>query len=345
MKDLCRSLIAGSIALFSVCSAQSFALEGAGASFPYPLYYAWSAEYAEAGGGNVAYESVGSSEGVRRISSRDVDFGASDRPLTVEELKNNRLIQFPMEIGGVVPVVRVDELSEADLRLSAQTLARIFLGEISEWNDPAVRADNPGLALPHLPITPVHRSDGSGTTFIFSHYLEQVSEQWRSTLGVGSRLAWPTGIAADGNGGVAARVGETDGAIGYVEFTYALANGLRSLKLRNREGEFVAPTPESFQAAAAGADWASEPGFGVVLTNQPGAESWPITGASFILMPIDGDPNTRDELFEFWKWCYAKGDEITDRLNYVPIPPTVESLVAEMWRSSFQISNLSATPR
>jgi len=309
-------------------------LNGAGATFPYPIYAQWADTYRKVTGVGLNYQSIGSGGGIAQIKARTVDFGASDAPLKKGELETIGLIQFPMIIGGVVPVVNLKGLAAGSVKLSAKALADIYLGTLTKWNDPALVALNPGVALPDQDITVVHRADGSGTTWIFTNYLDKVSADWHAKVGCSKEVAWPAGIGGKGNEGVAAYVQRVPGAIGYVEYAYALQNKLAHALLQNRAGRFVAPNEEGFQAAAAGADWAGTPGFAVVLTDQPGDASWPITGASFVLLYKDQANAARAKaMLDFFAWSLESGDEAARKLDYVPLPDTVVKLVEALWRA------------
>ncbi len=319
-------------ALFGYSAANAQTLNGAGATFPFPVYSKWAYEYNKITGLKLNYQSIGSGAGIAQIKARTVDFGASDAPLTVDELNKAGLAQFPMVIGGVAPVLNVEGIKPGQIRFTPGLLADIFLGAVKNWNDPAIRAANPGVKLPNRAITVVHRSDGSGTTWIFTNYLDKVSPAWHSKVGADKAVSWPAGVGGKGNEGVAAYVQRLDGAIGYVEFAYALQNKMTYAMLRNQAGEFVSPTIESFQAAAANADWKSAPGFSVVLTDQPGKASWPITGASFILVyKAQKDAKTAKDMLSFFDWCYKNGDATARGLFYVPMPEAVVKLVENMW--------------
>jgi phosphate transport system substrate-binding protein len=319
----------------TVCTTRGFAgeiISGAGATFPYPIYARWAYDYAKATDVRLNYQSIGSGGGIQQIRAKTVDFGASDAPMKLEELEKSGLIQFPMIIGGVVPVVNIKGIGATTLRLDGKTLADIFLGAIKSWNDPRIRALNPDIEPPTKNITVVHRSDGAGTTWIFTHYLAAVSPDWKNRVGADKAVRWPTGLGGKGNEGVAAYVKRVDGAIGYVEYAYASQNGLSSVLLCNKEGNFVAPTSETFQAAAAGADWSGTPGMAVVLVDQPGNDSWPITGASFIL--VHRDHENREKItgvLKFFDWCYKNGAAAALNLHYVPLPERVVTLVEELW--------------
>ena len=330
---LYRSLIAaGAIALAAVTSAQAADISGAGASFPYPIYTKWADAYKKETGIGLNYQSIGSGGGIKQIQAKTVTFGASDMPLKAEELDKSGLVQFPTVLGGVVPVVNIDGIKPGDIVLDGPTLAKIFLGEVKTWNDPAIKKLNPNAELPAQAIAVIHRSDGSGTTFIFTDYLSKVSPEWKSKVGSNTSVEWPTGIGAKGNEGVANNVGQTKGSIGYVEYAYAKQNKLTFTKLINTDGKSVAPTAESFQAAAASADWTGTPGFGVILTSEPGAESWPIAGATFILIHKQPqDPANAAEALKFFAWAYKNGDKMAEELDYVPMPDKVVSAIQEVW--------------
>ena len=280
-----RRLLAAAVAVAAASGSASAAdISGAGATFPYPIYAKWADAYKQKTGNAMNYQSIGSGGGIKQITSKTVDFGASDMPLKGEQLQKEGLAQWPMVMGGVVPVINLQGIQPGQLKLDGETLGEIYVGNIKKWNDPKIAQLNPGVTLPDKAIAPVYRSDGSGTTFLFTDYLSKVDPEFKQKVGSGTSVQFPSGIGGKGNEGVAAMAGRTDGAIGYVEYAYALQNKLNYAQMKNRDGKFVSPEIKTFQAAAAGADWNSEPGFGVVLTNQPGAESWPITGATFILM-------------------------------------------------------------
>ncbi|HEX7968476.1 MAG TPA: phosphate ABC transporter substrate-binding protein PstS, partial [Stellaceae bacterium] len=278
----------GALAIFGAAAAPHLArateISGAGATFPYPIYAKWAEAYKAKTGISMNYQSIGSGGGIKQITAKTVNFGASDMPLKPEELDKNGLTQWPMIMGGVVPVVNVRGIQPGQLKLDGPTLADIYLGKITKWDDAAIKKLNPDAKLPSMAIAPIYRSDGSGTTFIYTNYLSKVSPEWSEKVGNNTSVEWPTGIGGKGNEGVAALSARTAGAIGYVEYAYALQNKLTYAKLVNKEGNAVEPDSNSFQAAAANADWQTAPGFYLLLTDQPGKESWPITGASFILV-------------------------------------------------------------
>jgi len=325
------SLGAGMLALGGTPWA-AITVNGAGASFPYPIYSQWAEKYNNLTGTKVNYQSIGSGGGISQIKAKTVDFGASDAPLKEAELKSSGLVQFPMIIGGVVPVVNVPGIKAGDLVLTGKVLADIYLGNIDNWNDPAIHKLNPKVKLPDKAITVVHRSDGSGTTWLFTNYLDKVSGDWSRKVGCDKSVAWPVGIGAKGNEGVAAMVKQAQGAIGYVEYAYAVQSKLAYVKMRNREGRVVAPTIESFQLAAANANWKSAPGFYVVLTDQTGDASWPITGASYILVQKkQADTDKAKAMLKFFDWALKQGGDMAEKLNYVPLPDNVVRLVEGSW--------------
>jgi phosphate transport system substrate-binding protein len=328
-----RSMSAAAGAVLLVSAAQAADISGAGATFPYPLYAKWAEAYKAKTGIGLNYQSIGSGGGIKQIKSRTVDFGASDMPLKAEDLKQSGLIQFPTVMGGVVPVVNVKGIQPGQLKLSGELVADIYLGKVTKWNDPAIAKLNAGVSLPNQAIAVVHRSDGSGTTFIFADYLSKVSSEWKSKVGANTSLQWPTGIGGKGNEGVAANVSRTDGAIGYVEYAYAKQNKLAYALMQNQAGKFVAPDSESFQSAAASADWEKSPAYDILLTNQPGDKSWPITGATFILMYEKSEkPEIAKQVMDFFAWAYASGDKMADALDYVPMPNKVVGLVENTWK-------------
>jgi phosphate transport system substrate-binding protein len=327
---------AGLLAAVAIAPATG-EVSGSGATFPYPIYAAWAEAYKKETGIAVSYQSIGSGAGIQQIQDKEVTFGASDMPLKAEDLERFGLVQFPTVLGGVVPVFNVEGIKSGDLTLDGPTLARIFLGEIRSWNHAALRKLNPNVKLPPLPITVVHRSDGSGTTFVFTDYLSKVSPNWRSKVGSITSVDWPTGVGARGNEGVAATVARTKGAIGYVEYAYAKPKRLAYAALVNREGKAVAPAVASFTAAAARANWEQTPGFGVILINEPGAETWPITSATFVLMHRQpADPAAARGALEFFAWAYAKGGKLAEELDYVPMPANVIAMVQRLWASEIK---------
>lgn len=326
-----RVLVSGVVAAgaFSSAWAQQEAT-GAGASFPAPLYSKWAADYNKATGVKINYQSVGSGAGLRQIEAKTVDFGASDAPLKDDELAKKGLLQFPTVIGGVVPVVNIKGISPGQIKLSGQVLGDIYLGKVTNWNDAAIKALNPGVNLPDAAIAPVRRADGSGTSFIFTNYLSKVNAEWKSKVGEGTAVNWPTGAGGKGNEGVAAFVGRLPNSIGYVEYAYVKQNKLNYVQLQNADGAFVSPEDSAFKAAAAGADWAKS--FYQILTNQPGKDAWPITGATFILMHKTQDkPAQATTSLKFFEWAYKSGDKTAADLDYVPMPDSVKNVIIKSW--------------
>ena len=327
--------------LNSSCTAPSPAadptINGAGASFPYPIYNQWAYQYQRTTGVMINYQSIGSGAGIAQIKAKTIDFGASDAPLEKQELDQAGLVQFPMVIGGVAPVVNIRGLESGGLNLTGPLLADIFLGKVKNWSDPAIAAVNRNLKLPAVDVTVVHRADGAGTTWIFTNYLCKVSREWQDRVGNNKSVSWPTGVGGKGNEGVSAYVQKINGAIGYVEFAYAFENKIPCALLQNQAGKFVSPSLDSFQAAAANADWEKAPGFYMVLTDQPGENSWPITGASFILVRKDQpDPAKARAMLKFFDWCYRSGPDAAKKLYYVPIPEKVFTLVEKDWAENLR---------
>lgn len=316
-------------------------INGAGASFPYPIYSQWAYSYEALTGLKLNYQSVGSGAGIAAIQAKTVDFGASDAPLTLAELDQHGLIQFPMVIGGVVLVVNLPGIAPGQIKLSSSVLADIYLGNITNWSDKRIKSINPDLNLPKKAIIVVHRADSSGTTWIFTNYLAKVSKEWADKVGIGRSVEWPiTGVGGRGNEGVANYVGQVVGAIGYVEFAYAVQNKLTYTQLENKAGNYVSPTIDTFAAAAANADWANAPGYYVVLVDQPGAQTWPITGASFILIHKNqNNARTAKAMLSFFDWCYRHGKEAAIALDYVPIPMNVVEMVEQLWKTSVKSGN------
>jgi phosphate transport system substrate-binding protein len=312
-------------------------ITGAGATFPYPIYAKWADAYKKATGVGMNYQSIGSGGGIKQITAKTVDFGASDAPMKGEDLEKNGLVQFPAIMGGVVPVYNLKGIKPGDIKLSGALLADIYLGKVKTWNDPAIAKLNPGVALPTQAISTVNRSDGSGTTFLFTNYLSKVNADWKSAVGEGTAVKWPSGVGGKGNEGVANYVARIDGSIGYVEYAYAKQNKLSHAQMLNKDGQLVAPSDDSFKAAAAGADWNSVPGMGVVLTDQPGKASWPITGASFILIhKVQEKPENGKEVLRFFDWSFKNGAKMADDLDYVPMPDAVVKLIQSVWKSQIK---------
>jgi len=318
-------------------SAFAADISGAGATFPYPVYAKWADAYKKETGIGLNYQSIGSGGGIKQIKAKTVTFGASDAPLPGKELDESGLAQFPMVMGGIVPVINVEGVKPGDLVIDGPTLANIFLGTIKKWDDPAIAKLNPGIKLPSQAIAIVHRSDGSGTTFNFTYYLSEASPDWKSKVGTNTAVQWPAGIGAKGNEGVANNVAQTKGSIGYVEYAYAKQNKLTHTKMINKAGKTVQPTAETFQAAAANADWNSQPGYGVILANQPGDQSWPMTAATWILL-YKKPEKTADtaSALKFFAWSYTKGDGMAKDLDYVPMPDNVVGEIQKMWAAEIK---------
>jgi phosphate transport system substrate-binding protein len=336
MKHLRLITAAGLIAVSAV-AAHALDISGAGATFPYPIYAKWADTYKKETGVGLNYQSIGSGGGIKQIQARTVVFGATDMPLKPAQLDKDGLVQFPTVLGGVVPAINVDGINPGELVLDGTTLARIFLGEVKTWDDAAIKKLNPSAKLPSQAIVVVHRSDGSGTTFLFTDYLSKISADWKSKVGANTAVEWPGGIGAKGNEGVANNVGQTKGSIGYVEYAYAKQNKMNVAKMVNKDGKTVAPTAEAFMAAAANADWEGTPGFGEILTNEPGANSWPIAGATFILIHRQPqDPVAAAEALKFFAWAYDKGDKMAQDLDYVPMPDKVVSAIKKVWATQIK---------
>lgn len=310
----------------------SIVINGAGASFPYPVYSKWAFKYESITGVKLNYQSIGSGGGISQIKAKTVDFGASDAPLQQKELTDSGLVQFPMIVGGVVPVLNCKGIAANQMKLTPELLADIFIGKVATWDDKAIKDVNPDLAFPSMPITVVHRSDASGTTWIFTNYLSKVSRAWKEKVGADKAVAWPAGVGAKGNEGVAAYVQRVDGSIGYVEYAYALQNKMVTAQMKNSTGKFVTPAIKAFQVAAANADWKNAPGYYMVLVDQPGDESWPITGASFILVHKEQpDAAHARAMLAFFDWSFRHGADIATELDYVPLPANVYEMVEETW--------------
>ena len=329
--------ITAAAALACAGASRATGITGAGATFPYPIYAKWAEAYKAQTGIGMNYQSIGSGGGIKQITAKTVDFGASDMPLKPEELDRNGLMQFPTVIGGVVPVVNIKDIGAGQLKLDGATLANIYLGKITKWNDPALVALNKDLKLPADNITVVHRSDGSGTTFIFTNYLSKVSAEWKSTVGESTAVSWKAGIGGKGNEGVAANVQRMKNTIGYVEYAYALQNKMNAVQMKNRDGQFVKPEDSSFRAAAAGAQWDKAPGFYKILTDEAGKGSWPISGATFVLMhKVQEKPATGKEVLKFFDWTYDKGGKLASDLDYVPLPENVVKLIRAAWKAQIK---------
>ena len=337
MKHWTTWAAAGCLIATTFVPANAADISGAGATFPYPIYAKWADEYKKVTGNGLNYQSIGSGGGIKQITARTVTFGASDMPLQPAELDKIGVIQFPTVMGGIVPVVNLDGVKSNELTIDGQTLAKIYLGEITKWDDAAIKKLNPNATLPSQAIALVHRSDGSGTTFIFTNYLSKVSSDWKSKVGSNTSVEWPAGIGAKGNEGVANNVTNTKGSIGYVETAYAKQNNLTTMRMVNKDGKTVTATPDAIKGAAAGADWANAPGFYMLLTDSPGDKSWPIAGATFILVPKQPkDTAAAKEALKFFEWAYAKGDEMASSLDYIPMPDSVVKLIEAKWKSEIK---------
>jgi phosphate transport system substrate-binding protein len=332
-----RMLVVMAGLLAAIAVAEATDISGAGATFPYPVYSKWADAYKQQTGIGLNYQSIGSGGGIKQIKAKTVTFGASDMPLEQKDLEQAGLVQFPMIIGGVVPVVNIKGVQGGQMVLDGPTVAAIYLGEITKWDDARIRKLNPKLALPSAAIAPIYRSDGSGTNFLFSTYLSSSYPKFKDTIGANTSVQWPVGIGAKGNEGVANMTTQTDGGIGYVEYAYAKQNKMAYTDLINSAGQRVTPDAVSFQAAAASADWANAPGYHLILTNQPGAKSWPITGASFILLyGVPPDPAATGAALKFFDWAYTNGGKMAADLDYVPLPDSVIKLVRATWKSQIK---------
>jgi len=326
-------------ALLFLLSTPSFAadLTGAGATFPYPIYSKWAEAYKAATGIGLNYQSIGSGGGIRQIKAKTVDFGASDMPLKQEELEQFGLVQFPAIIGGVVPVVNIEGIQPGQMKLTSDVIASIYMGKITKWNDKAIAELNPDLKLPQQNITVVHRSDGSGTSFLFTNWLSKTNSDWKAAVGDGTAVKWPTGVGGKGNEGVAAMVMQQKGSIGYVEYAYAKKNKLIFTQVKNKDGKFVLPDDETFKAAAKDADWSQ---MNAILTDQKGKDAWPITGASFIIMyKKQDDPLTGRAVLKFFSWSFNNGEKMATDLDYVPLPKDVVAKVRNEW-SKFNLGEI-----
>lgn len=337
MNKLVKSVMVSTAIALNVASAMAADITGAGATFPYPIYAKWAEAYKKATGTGMNYQSIGSGGGIKQIKAKTVDFGASDMPLSADDLEKDDLMQFPAIMGGVVPVVNLEGVKPGQLKLTGRIIADIYLGKIMKWDAADIAALNPGVKLPSDDITVVHRADGSGTSFLWTDYLSKASPEFKSTVGAGTAVKWPVGVGGKGNEGVAANVQRIKGAIGYVEYAYAKKNTMQHTQLQNRDGQFVQPDDDSFKAAAAGADWAKTPGFAVILTNQPGKSSWPITGASFILMHKNqADAAKAKQALMFFDWAYKNGGAMATELEYVAMPAPVVKLVQDAWKAQIK---------
>jgi phosphate transport system substrate-binding protein len=323
----------------AAASTSAFAADitGAGATFPFPLYSKWADSYKKETGNGLNYQSIGSGGGIKQIQAKTVTFGASDMPLKAEQLDKDGLVQWPMVMGAIVPVVNIEGVKPGEMVLDGETLGNIYLGKITKWDDPAIKKLNPDLKLPSEAIAVVRRSDGSGTTFNFTDYLSKVSPEWKSKVGSSTAVEWPVGVGAKGNEGVSGNISQTKNSIGYVEYAYAKQNKLTFTGMINKAGKTVQPTVEAFQAAASNADWEKAPGYYVILTDQPGEKSWPITASTFILMHKDpADKAAAAEALKFFKWAFAKGDKMAEELDYIPMPDNVVKMIEKTWSSDIK---------
>src|SRR5246127_2305299 len=337
MKHMKTILAAGVIAAAIAYPAIAIDISGAGATFPYPIYAKWADAYKKETGSGLNYQSIGSGAGIKQIEAKTVTFGATDMPLKVEQLDKAGLIQWPMVMGAIVAVVNIDGVKPGELVFDGSTLADIFLGKVTKWDDPAIKKLNPSAKLPSDTITVVRRSDGSGTPFNFTDYLSKASADWKSKVGSGTAVEWPTGVGAKGNEGVSGNISQTKNSIGYVEYAYAKQNKLTYTGMINKEGKTVQPTVEAFQAAASNADWAKAPGYYVILTDQPGAKSWPITASTFILMHREpADKAASGEAIKFFKWAFANGGKMAEELDYIPMPDSVVKLIEKTWSADIK---------
>jgi phosphate transport system substrate-binding protein len=320
-------------------STSAFAADitGAGATFPFPIYSKWADAYKKDTGNGLNYQSIGSGGGIKQIQAKTVTFGATDMPLKADQLEKDGLVQWPMVMGAIVPVVNLEGVKPGDMVFDGETLANIYLGKITKWDDPAIKKLNPNVKLPSEAITVVRRSDGSGTTFNFTNYLSKVSADWKSKVGEGTAVEWPTGVGAKGNEGVSGNISQTKNSIGYVEYAYAKQNKLTYTAMVNKAGKTVQPTVESFQAAASNADWSNAPGYYVILTDQPGDKSWPVTASTFILMHKDAtDKAASQEAIKFFKWSFEKGGKMAEELDYIPMPDPVVKLIEKTWTAEIK---------
>jgi len=335
MKFMKTIVAAGLVA----ASTSAFAADitGAGATFPFPIYSKWADAYKKETGNGLNYQSIGSGGGIKQIEAKTVTFGATDMPLKIEQLDKEGLVQWPMVMGAIVPVVNLEGIKPGELVFDGETLANIYLGKITKWDDPAIKKLNPRVNLPTDAITVVRRSDGSGTTFNFTDYLSKVSPEWKSKVGSGTAVEWPAGVGAKGNEGVSGNISQTKNSIGYVEYAYAKQNKLTFAAMVNKAGKTVQPTVAAFQAAASNADWAKAPGYYVILTDQPGDQSWPITASTFILMHREPtDKATSAEAIKFFKWAFEKGGKMAEELDYIPMPDNVVKLIEKTWSADIK---------
>jgi phosphate transport system substrate-binding protein len=331
-----KTIVAAGLVAAST-SAFAADITGAGATFPFPIYSKWADAYKKETGNGLNYQSIGSGGGIKQIEAKTVTFGATDMPLKVDQLTKSGLVQWPMVMGAIVPVINVEGVKPGEVVFDGQTLADIYLGKITKWDDPAIKKLNPKVSLPSEAITVVRRSDGSGTTFNFTDYLSKASAEWKTKVGSGTAVEWPVGVGAKGNEGVSGNISQTRNSIGYVEYAYAKQNKLTFTALVNKAGKSVQPTVASFQAAASNADWANAPGYYVILTDQPGEQSWPITASTFILMHREpADKATSAEAVKFFTWAFAKGGKMAEELDYIPMPDAVVKLIEKTWSADIK---------
>ncbi|MEP7208038.1 MAG: phosphate ABC transporter substrate-binding protein PstS [Casimicrobiaceae bacterium] len=336
-KHVTRGLVAGLGLSLGISAAVAADITGAGATFPFPIYAKWAEAYKQKTGVAMNYQSIGSGAGIKQIQAKTVDFGASDMPLKSDELSKAGLMQFPAIIGGVVPVVNLEGIAAGQMKLTGPVLADMYLGKIKKWNDKAIADLNPGAKLPAENITVVRRSDGSGTTFLWTDYLSKVSPEWKDKVGASTAVAWPEGVGGKGNEGVASYVQRIKGAVGYVEFAYAKRNKMTHALVRNKDGQYPNADDASFQAAAAKADWKAASGFYQILTDQAGKDSWPITGASFILMHTTPDkPQNAQEVLKFFDWSFKNGGTMATELDYVPLPDSLVATIESAWKAQIK---------
>ena len=337
LNKLFKSVALTAVSVMAFSSASAADLTGAGSTFAYPMFSKWAEAYKKETGVGLNYQSIGSGGGIKQIKAKTVDFGASDMPLKQEELEEAGLIQFPTVMGGVVPIVNLEGVAPGQLKFTGEMLAHIYLGKITKWNAPEIAALNPGVKLPADDITVVHRADGSGTSFLWTDYLSKVNAEFKTTVGAGTAVKWPVGVGGKGNEGVAANVQRIKGAIGYVEYAYAKKNKMSHTQMKNKDGQFVQPDDETFKAAAAGAQWAKSPGFAVVLTEQPGKASWPITGAVFVMMhKSQADAAKGKDVLKFFDWAYKNGGAMATELEYVAMPAAVSKMVQDAWKANLK---------
>lgn len=332
-----KTMVAAGLVAASTTAAFAADITGAGATFPFPIYSKWADAYKKETGNGLNYQSIGSGGGIKQIQAKTVTFGASDAPLKAEQLEKDGLVQWPMVMGAIVPVVNIEGVKPGEMVFDGETLANIYLGKITKWDDAAIKKLNPSLKLPSEAITVVRRSDGSGTTFNFTNYLAKASADWKSKVGEGTAVEWPVGVGAKGNEGVSGNISQTKNSIGYVEYAYAKQNKLTYTGLVNKAGKPVQPTVEAFQAAASNADWAKAPGYYVILTDQPGEKSWPITAATFILMhKAATDKAASQEAIKFFRWAFKNGDKMAEELDYIPMPDSVVTLIEKTWAAEIK---------